>query len=290
MKQQRSHFSFRNVFRLTLYSPLSYAKKFRPRGKEKEAEAQELSALPSTKRTRKRWSRFTYVAQSFAARQATTRRVTGGGSQLEVPKMADLIDHNIETIISLHMHTELQVNRHQRILEYLTARVGRPRSFYLVLLLVALWVVFNVTTSLFHLNPPDPAPFYWLQGVVGLGALLLTILILTTQNRQAHIAERGKHLDLQINLIVEHKVSKLIALVEELRRDMPQVKNRYDQEAEEMSEAVDPRMMFVSLDETLEEVSREVEQTLMQSDSDTLLDLETSLEIDFINREEDASD
>ncbi|GAC1373424.1 MAG: DUF1003 domain-containing protein [Ktedonobacteraceae bacterium] len=180
--------------------------------------------------------------------------------------MSDLIDHNIETIISLHMHAELKMSRHQRVLERVTALLGRPAFFYLTLLVVVMWILLNVFASHLHLPVIDPAPFYWLQGVVGFCALLTTILVLTTQNRQARFSERRKHLDLQVNLVVEHKVSKLIALVEELRRDMPTVKDRFDQEAEAMSEAVDPQAVFLALDETLAEIDPDEEQMVVQSD------------------------
>jgi uncharacterized membrane protein len=88
----------------------------------------------------------------------------------------------------------------------------------------------------------------------------LTIVVLITQNRQSRRSERQKHMSLQINLIAEHKVSKLIALVEELRRDMPIVRDRFDQEAAVMAEAVDPEVMFTLLDETLDELNEELSQ------------------------------
>jgi len=205
----------------------------------------------------------------------------------EVPQLADLIDHNIETIISLHMHAELKVNRHQRILERMTAGLGRPSFFYLTLFVMLIWILFNLLDAYFRLPVLDPAPFYWLQGIVGFCALLMTILVLTTQNRQAKLSERNKHLDLQVNLVVEHKVSKLIALVEELRRDMPTVKNRYDEEAEAMSESVDPQAVFLALDETLAEINPDEEQLVIQSD--LVMNVETSVTT-RATRSEDTED
>src|SRR5581483_10605460 len=90
------------------------------------------------------------------------------------------------------------------------------------------------------LVPPDPPPFGRAQGVVGLAALLMTTMVLTTQNRQMRHAEQRSHLDLQVNLLAEQKVAKLIALVEELRRDLPNVHNRKDSLAEAMTRSVDP--------------------------------------------------
>lgn len=70
----------------------------------------------------------------------------------------------------------------------------------------------------------DPAPFFWLQGGVDLGALLTATVVLTKQNRSARLAEQRAHLDLKVMLLTEQKTAKLIDLLEELRRDLPNVK------------------------------------------------------------------
>jgi uncharacterized membrane protein len=217
---------------------------------------------PSLTEGRSNSSLLRRIPQRLALRRSRTKQAKESN---EAPKMADLIDHNIETIISLHMHSELKVSHHQRLLERMTSLLGRPTCFYLTLLTVLFWVMLNLSAPRLHLTILDPAPFAWLQGAIGLAALLMTILVLTTQNRQAKFAERRKHLDLQVNLVVEHKVSKLISLVEELRRDMPTVKNRYDEEAAAMSEAVDPQAVFLALDETLEEISKDEEMIFQSS-------------------------
>ena len=75
----------------------------------------------------------------------------------------------------------------------------------------------------------------------------MTITILTTQNRERQSAEERAHLELQINLLSERKIAKLIALVEELRKDMPNVPNRTDVLANQMQEAVDPHAVLNAL-------------------------------------------
>ena len=141
---------------------------------------------------------------------------------------------------------------HQRGIERITAALGRPRSIYVVLTVVALWVGFNAFAGALGVRPPDPPPCDELQAVVGLAALLMTIMVLTTQNRQSKHAEQRAHLDLQVNLLAEQKVAKLIALVEELRRDMPAVPNRVDHVAEVMTEPLDPKVVMNALEGTLD--------------------------------------
>jgi len=135
------------------------------------------------------------------------------------------------------------------MMEVLTAALGRPRTVYVTLLIVIGWVAFNLATPrLAGWKCVDPPPFFWLQGMVALCALLMTTLVLITANRQTRNAEERSHLDLQVNLLAEHKVAKLIALVEELRRDLPMVRDRVDREADSMQEAVDPAAMLAALE------------------------------------------
>jgi uncharacterized membrane protein len=87
---------------------------------------------------------------------------------------------------------------------------------------------------------------------MSLCALLVTTMVLTTQNRQAKRASHRGNLELQVNLVAEQKIAKLIALLEELRRDLPSVRNRVDVVADAMAEAVDPQAVLTVLEKDLE--------------------------------------
>lgn len=169
----------------------------------------------------------------------------------------DLVSQTVGTIASMHVQAEQQLGRHQRLIETLTRQLGRPRFYYFVLLFVAVWIGGNLAAHLFGFTPWDAPPFFWLQGLVGLSALLMTIIVLITQNRQGQTAERRAQLNLQINLLAEQKVTKLISLVEELRRDLPIVHNRHDPEAEAMTEAANPAAVLSALEESLDEAVAE---------------------------------
>jgi uncharacterized membrane protein len=56
-------------------------------------------------------------------------------------------------------------------------------------------------------------------------------------------------LELQVNLVSEQKIAKLISLLEELRRDLPSVRDRVDVVADAMAEAVDPQAVITSLED-----------------------------------------
>ena len=101
------------------------------------------------------------------------------------------------------------------------------------------------------------APYFWLQGLVGRGALLTTTVVLMTQTRHGKLAEQRAQLDLQVCLLAEQKTATLLALLAELRRDRPEVKNRHDAEAAAMEQSTDPQAMLDAIETLQAPVSAE---------------------------------
>jgi uncharacterized membrane protein len=169
----------------------------------------------------------------------------------------DRVAHNIDALVSLHALAEQRVDMHQRSVETLTARLGRPQFFYGILVGVSLWMLVNSLAPRIGLRTRDDPPFFWLQGFVGLAGLLMTTVVLITQNRQGKLAERREQLHLQINLLAEQRTAKIISLLEELRRDTPSVHDRVDAEAQALSRTVDPQDMLATLESRMEQVVSE---------------------------------
>lgn len=166
---------------------------------------------------------------------------------------SELVEQSIETIVAMHVRAEQNVDSHQRAIETITSAVGRPQFFYGIILVVLGWVSLNFLLPLLGQRSLDPPPFSSLQGVIGLCALLMTTVVLITQRRQSVKNERRMQLNLQVNLIAERKVTKLIELVEELRGDLPQVKDRHDPQAEAMKEYIDPHEVLRTMSQMLKE-------------------------------------
>jgi uncharacterized membrane protein len=179
--------------------------------------------------------------------------------------VTDELNQNVEPVASLRQRTERGVSVHQRRIERATAHIGRPRSLYWILAVAFAWAGFNLAAPSLGGRAFDPFPFPFLQGLVGLSALLMTTIILITQNRQTASAEQRAQLELQVNLLAEQKIAKLIALIEELRRDMPSVRDRVDQVAETMKAPVDPHAVLSALESTLEAGAEAAENPLSSS-------------------------
>ncbi|MBN3897085.1 MAG: DUF1003 domain-containing protein [Nostoc sp. NOS(2021)] len=170
---------------------------------------------------------------------------------LPTAPLPESISKNIETIIALHRRHEKDIPEHQRVVETVTAFFGRPTFLYSILLGIILWVTPNVLPRRLAIPRFDPLPFPWLQFSLTAGSLLVTTGVLIKQERQEKLAEQRAQLSLQLNLLSEQKIAKLISLVEELRQDIPNVKNRSDPEAEMMKSPTDPHAIIDVLEETL---------------------------------------
>ena len=162
------------------------------------------------------------------------------------------ISQNIEAVLEFYMRENQKISRSQRILERISRYVGQPVFLGIILLFVAVWMLADTLLRQYGMAEFDPAPYFWLQGIVGLGALLTTTVVLSKQNRLAKLAEQREHLDLKVTLLTEQKVAKLIDLMEELRRDLPNVKNRHDPEAAVLQQSMNPDMVLAALDERSE--------------------------------------
>jgi uncharacterized membrane protein len=176
-----------------------------------------------------------------------------------ITELTDILDQDIETIVALRMTAERTVSRHQRLIERSINALSRPRSLYLIVLFIVLWILISLSASNFHLPWSDPAPFFWLQGIIACGSIFLTTGVLITQSRQSMLAEQRRHLDLQINLLTERKVSKLIELIEEIRSDLGEDTQLIDPEVEAMKEPIDPHTALTALNETLQVAAQTID-------------------------------
>ena len=77
-----------------------------------------------------------------------------------------------------------------------------------------IWIVINF--NLIGMKPFDPFPFGLLTTIVSLEAIFLSSFLLVIQIRQAALADRRAELDLQINLLAEYEMTRVLTLVDRL--------------------------------------------------------------------------
>ena len=170
----------------------------------------------------------------------------------QVESVPEHISQNIDSILAFYRREEKKISDSQRLLEKVGGFMGRPSYLAYVLSLVAIWVVTNGLSEGLGFAALDPPPFFWLQGVVSLSALLTTTVVLIAQNRESKLEKQRLHLELQVNLLTEQKTTTIIRLLEELRHDLPMVKDRHDPQATEMQKPMDPDEVLAALEDRRE--------------------------------------
>jgi uncharacterized membrane protein len=91
------------------------------------------------------------------------------------------------------------------------------------------WMVINT-----HFAALDPFPFPLLGMLLALEAVLLSSFVLIRQHRMSEIADRRSHLDLQINLLAEKEVTKVIQLLHRMSSHLGIEEEVTDPEAREL--------------------------------------------------------
>ena len=172
--------------------------------------------------------------------------------------LSERVVKNIEKIIGFQAKQEQKLPWRDRIIEKIASFFGKSEFLYLQLLFFTSWSICS------HLAPellPFGLPKFDLQEMgIDIAALLIATGVLVQQTRQDKLAEQRSHLILQINLLTEQKIAKLIELIEELRSDLPDIRDRYDWEAQIMKQATDPQVVLNILQENLAQAETELSQ------------------------------
>ena len=137
----------------------------------------------------------------------------------------------------------------QRFANRLTAALGRPGALAATVALVIAWTIGNTVAHALGSPALEEFPFPDLGFLATVTALLVALLILTTQRHDEELAERRAALTLHIAMLSEIKIAKVIALLEEQRRDNPMLPSRVDAEASRMARPADPATNLDQLDQ-----------------------------------------
>jgi len=170
--------------------------------------------------------------------------------------LPDAVKSNIDNIAKYYDREEEKISGSQSLIELISSFFGSTIYFGSFVMFVILWIVGNESAILAGYIPIDTPPFIWLQGMLGLNGVLIAIAVLTRQSRMTKISDVQLHLSLQMHLLTEQKVTKVLQLLEALRKDMPDVRNRHDPELTAMQVDTDLEAVLGAIEEKKAESQR----------------------------------
>jgi uncharacterized membrane protein len=154
---------------------------------------------------------------------------------------------NIDALRRRRAEEEAQASVEARLATAITRFTGSMRFVFVHALVYGFWIVANLGWVP-GVKEWDPT-FVILAMVASVEAIFLSTFILITQNRMAAAADRRAELDLQVSLLAEAEITKLVELVSMIAERM-QLSTTEQQEIEEMKRRVAPEAVLDAIEES----------------------------------------
>lgn len=154
--------------------------------------------------------------------------------------MGAVVDRNIRGLLERRKREDRERKVSDRIADRVTTFTGSMASVYLHLVVFGLWIAINL--GWLPIKKFDPT-FVVLAMVASVEAIFLSTFVLITQNRMAILAEKRAELDLQVSLLSEHEITRLIQLVSAIGERLD-IKEASNPELDELKENVHPERVL----------------------------------------------
>lgn len=160
--------------------------------------------------------------------------------------LASVVDRNIEALLAQRLDQDRRRGLQERAADGIARFTGSMPFVYIHLAIFGAWIVVNLGWVP-GIRPFDPA-FTVLAMAASVEAIFLSTFVLINQNRMQALADRRADLDLQISLLGEHEITRLIQLVRDMARRMG-VEQADHPELQELSRDVAPEKVMDRIDE-----------------------------------------
>lgn len=99
-----------------------------------------------------------------------------------------------------------------RLADRLTSTFGSFGFLTINIIIFVVWITIN-TGWVPEIAVFDPFPFNLLTMMVSLEAIILTLIVLMSQNRQSFISSLREEIDMQVNLTSEREITKILQII-----------------------------------------------------------------------------
>jgi uncharacterized membrane protein len=167
--------------------------------------------------------------------------------------MARIVERNIKALIEHRQREETQKSTADHIADIITKFTGSMRFVFIHLLLFGTWILWNA--GLLGISPFDPS-FVILAMFASVEAIFLSTFVLISQNRMNAHADKRAELDLQISLLSEHEITRIITLVSAIAQKM-NIEIANDKELDELKKDVFPEKVMTTMENVKNEKKKE---------------------------------
>jgi uncharacterized membrane protein len=144
-----------------------------------------------------------------SSRPTTDDRVDEG-------ELSSALRNNIEALRERREQEKRSASREEKLADAITAFTGSMRFVYLHLVVYGDWIAWNLIPGMPHFDPT----FVILAMAASVEAIFLSTFVLISQNRAQAATDKRDDLDLHINLLAEHELTRLIEMISAIVRSL----------------------------------------------------------------------
>lgn len=135
-----------------------------------------------------------------------------------------------------------------KLADALTSYFGTVSFLVLNVLVYGIWILGN-TGKIPGFPIIDPYPYSFMNSFVSIEAIILTVIVLMSQNRENQRDSLRQEVGLQVELISEKEITKILQLLKKL---VSEKEGRNDPDLEDMTKEIDAGYIERKLEEQLE--------------------------------------
>ena len=161
------------------------------------------------------------------------------------PPMSRVVERNIRALLARQQAEERHKTWQDRVADAVTGFTGSMTFVFIHLALFGIWIVWNLGWLGL---PPFDKSFVVLAMFASVEAIFLSTFVLISQNRTAAQADKRATLDLQVNLLAEHEITRLVVLVTEIAKQL-NIDAAQNPELQELAKDVHPEQVLATIEQ-----------------------------------------
>jgi len=135
-----------------------------------------------------------------------------------------------------------------KVADFLTSYFGTIGFLVMNIIIYGFWILAN-EGKIPGVPIFDPYPYSFMNSFVSIEAIILTVIVLMSQNREGQRDVLRNELGLQVELISEKEITKILQLLKQLLKEQDRLKD--DPELTEMTEEMDASYIERKLEQQL---------------------------------------
>jgi uncharacterized membrane protein len=167
--------------------------------------------------------------------------------------MARVVERNVRALLARRAEDDQAKTRSERIADGVTRFAGSMTFVYIHLVMYGAWILVNL--GIIPGVPRFDPTFVILAMEASVEAIFLSTFVLISQNRMAALADKRADLDLQISLLGEHEITRMLSLVQQMAGRMG-IEEAADPELDELARDVHPEKVLDKIESNTQAFAR----------------------------------